>query len=265
MVGSLGRCKNLNISLLQKVTILNSYMFSKVYYFLYASYPDKKFFKKCDQIQRWFLSATKEPFNPKKVYIPRMALSRFWREKKMGGFNLVSVQAKYLGMKIRMFARFINEDGPVGRHLKKQLTTFDKPGKPCIIFRVKRKPIRADPFIASIMEASKILKLRTIDETSTASNELNGKFLCSEKMVNVLDSPLKTVAALRDTLNDPLVLSSKQTVWKEEHEIDFPVVWSYLSKKKKVRAHIRSFLMKIWNGILFFPDHCPLCGIDVLF
>jgi hypothetical protein len=73
------RIKKFYLNNLQKCLIFNTYIIPKLYYFLFASNPQQKFFKKIQQLQRWFLSNDNEVFSPKK-YICSLLLYIDYKE-----------------------------------------------------------------------------------------------------------------------------------------------------------------------------------------
>jgi len=57
--------------------------------------------------------------------------------------------------------------------------------------------------------------------------------------------------------------SNNQTKLNELININFDEIFKYLVELKKFRSTIKVFLIKVWNGILFIPNTCPLCLADV--
>lgn len=153
IVESLNHLKRLNLTIPQKVIVLNCYIFSGLFYFLWATSPTEIFYKTCDKIMRWFLQNSKYSFDPSRTYTLHMSLKHFQRPKSYGGFGLVCIRAKALAFKWILFNRYRGVNCPFSTLLFTTLTHSRK--KPGIVLKVAKKvPKIAKGFARDLIQAS---------------------------------------------------------------------------------------------------------------
>ena len=251
--------KSFKLSLIQKATVLNTYAFSKLYYFLQCSSPSINFFKKCDKIQRWFLSSTLDNFDPTKNYRTSMALHRLQNTKTEGGLNIVNIFAKFLAFRIRTFIKFRHEDNYFTNILLNDLR--DNKFKISAIFTKKNANIT--PFTKYLFIALKYFTLSTSPEelqTCSIDDILNNQIPLYHE--NILVSELST-SEISKKIHKKLYLNKETPeriieLLKIFPNIDFTKCFKKIFKMK-IRSTIKSFIFKIWNAILYLPDECNLC------
>jgi exonuclease III len=157
VIDKLNYLKRLNLCTSQKIVVLNTYAFSALYYYLWASSPSKPFFKLCEKVQRWFLGCRKDKFHHSNTYSLPTALAVYRRPKSHGGFGLANVKAKSAAMKWRLFERYRNVDSPF-RNLLYSLLCLAQPKKCAnVLHGIKRIPTLATGYARELIYASQRL------------------------------------------------------------------------------------------------------------
>jgi hypothetical protein len=266
IVEKLNDIKKQNLSTIQKVVVLNVYIFSSLYYFLWASSPTKPFYKYCDQVSRWFLGVKKERFDPSKSYPLFLPLSTFNKPKIFGGFGLVNIQAKTFSFKWRLFMRYKLIDSPFRDYIYSSL--LDIQPKKKFVLALNRTPKNASNWAKDLIQASKLLKptfsAKNVDDLFMESSiqlPQSANFKggpaenseCKEVAARILNSS-KPFEELRE--GQKKLLACYPT-------LDYGVIWKDFSVFKTLRPAIRSFCIKLFNAGIFLPDDCPLCKVRI--
>jgi hypothetical protein len=256
--------KKLNLSISQKVTTLNMYVFSSLYYYLWASSPSKFFFKLCDKVQRWFLGNGKFLFDSSRTYPLHMPLKTFQKPIEFGGFGLVNIKAKSLSFKWKLFERYRNVDCPFRELLFTLLKISGK--KENILFNVKKIPSTSISYGRDLIEAALLLK-PTFEVTKLLDVFSASKI--THPFLDILPNGI-TSSELTPTKELALRILNSETSFNQLREgqkqlmsfcptLNYDTVWRTIRSLNKFRPAIKSFVYTLFNAGLFLPSSCPLC------
>jgi hypothetical protein len=251
--------KRFKLSWLQKATVVNVFVFPKLFYNLYGSTPKPDFFIKVNNLTKWFFSNEQTVYDKKKTYVLTMNLDRLCRKVEDGGINLVHIEAKYLAIKLQMFHKLIKKELPYSEKIIEMLSDYErklnKSSSP--IFHLKKDNEILPQIIIDILPLIRKGKWSTqIDNiTTTMTSNLEASTIyINNKMLN---SSLKNCYKIAiEILSKPLYTRT-QILWINEYGIDINYCWKTISKVK-CRPALKSFLIKLWNNAIYFPDRC-LC------
>jgi hypothetical protein len=266
IVESLNHLKRLNLSIPQKVIVLNSYIFSSLYYFLWATSPTDLFYKTCDKIMRWFLQNSKFSFDPSRTYTLHMALKNFQRPKSCGGFGLISIRAKALAFKWILFNRYRGVNTPFTTLLYTLLLHARK--KPGIVLQVAKKvPRSAKGLAKDLIHASILLKpsfhAQSLCDLFTDLPIALPHIPCI-KSPNANTASTKEIALrLLNAEHDFLLLRDEQKLICSLISVDWDTVWKQMLTLKDYRSNVISFLYRMLNACLWLPASCPGCKQDL--
>lgn len=257
--------KNLNLTFLQKIVVLNVYFFSRLHYFTYGISPNEKFFKKCNQISRWFLTSSKEPYDGRKIYTSQIALERLCRKKKDGGRNLISMKHKVLATKIKIFQKFRNLKTKFSKFMLQNLEIISSKKDISTLFTAKKVPTKSNGYVRDLYKAILMteLSISPVKKTGCATKLFDSIELfikCYDgKWINI-DSPVKEITkCLLENEYPPTVIYTRLRHIDKYIECDYNQIWKFI-ETAKLRSAIKAFLYKLWNGALFLPEEkCVLC------
>jgi hypothetical protein len=242
------------------VTVLNTYTFSSIYYYLWATSPSKPFYKLCDKIQRWFLGNAKLIFDNSKTYPLHMPLSVFQKPKDKGGFGLVNIKSLALSLKWKLFIRFKNTPS----FMDYLDLSFGKASnrKKNLLINAKRKPHSINGIPGDILQAAIALK------PILTSDKVEDIFTCEIKLPQVAGFPVEVASYNTKSLSARINNSIKEfeTLRKGQFElisycpsINYDTLWRNIPKIRKIRPALKCFIIKIFNAGIFLPDRCPVC------
>lgn len=267
IVTKLNVLKRLNLSISQKVVVLNTYIFSSLYYYLWATSPPEQVYKHVDKIMRWFLGMKKERFDPSKSYPLHMPLHVFQRPKDQGGFGLTNVKAKALAFKWMLLDRFRVKETPFRNYIFSALSIHKTKKKDNVLSKVKRPPNSATGIIRELFKASQLLQpnfeAQTLEEVfsekmisypkTSIHEEFSDRSITTKELALRVQHSLKPIDSLRDG----------QVLLKAQYQIDYGIIWKKIRVFRKLRPGIKSFLIKLYNAGIYIPSDCPLCGDKV--
>jgi exonuclease III len=268
IVEKLNYLKRLNLALSQKVTVLNCYIFSGLFYFLWATSPTVHFFKLCDKIMRWFLGNTKFTFDPSRTYPLHMSLKIFQRPKSHGGFGLISIKAKALAFKWRLFERYRNVDCPFSTLLY-SLLKLSRKKQGNVLRDALKLPVAASSFARDLIQTSILLKptfqaTELLDVfTNTSITYPVIPYIPSHPNLNFITTKELSLR-LMDAEHPFTLLRKEQKLICSLVPINYDTVWKQIRTLKGLRSSVMSFIYRLFNAGLYLPARCPLCQQDDL-
>ena len=254
--------KKFKFSYLQKALVTNVYVYPKVLYHLCATTPPETFFKEVEKLTRWFFSNSKV-YSANKIYPLQMSMLRMAQPKDRGGFGLNLLQFKLLSMKVSTIMK-MDKNGVAPHyqiHFGLNLPNNLKPSSP--LFWIKKSSQNQHSFVNMCIPFFSKARLSVVEDKVVESphSDLKSPLIyCGRKDSNVkplnltLDSSKNCYLALLD-LNCP-DLTETQKKWALTFNMVFSNIFSEIMKTK-MRPHIKSFLIKLWNNAVFFPSPCP--------
>lgn len=267
IVENLNSLKRLNLSIPQKVTVLNCYVFSGLFYFLWATSPSNLFYKACDKVMRWFLENSKFSFDPSRQYPLHMALDIYKRPKSRGGFGLVCVKSKALAFKWKLFNRYRTINCPFSMLLHSLLKVSRK--RPGLVLRdAKKVPTLAKGYARDLIQVSLLLK------PSFQATDLSEVFTDTQISLPHVpgigcssfpnDSTTKEITLrLLNAEHDFTLLREEQKKICSLVQVNWDTVWKQMLSLKGYRTSVLSFLYRMLNAGLWLPSSCPLCRQNV--
>src|SRR5579883_1153483 len=269
IIEKLNYLKRLNLSISQKVTVLNCYIFSGLFYFLWATSPSNLFYKSCDKVMRWFLQNSKFSFDPSRQYPLHMALDIYKRPKSKGGFGLVCIKSKALAFKWKLFNRYRTVNCPFSKLLYSQLKVSRK--KPGLVLRdAKKVPALAKNFARDLIQVSLLIKpsfqAANLEELFTDTQiilpHVPGirRFLFSNNLAT------KEISLrLLNAEHDFSLLRDEQKKICSIVQVNWDTVWKQMLSLKDYHSNVISFLYRMLNACLWLPASCPGCKQDLSF
>jgi exonuclease III len=270
MKESFEKWKRLNLSLIGKKTVINSYIAPQLFYNMTVVSLTINQQKLLNKMFRWFLAPTKMKFSESKSYTQLMSLKRYQKSHEFGGFGIINLLARQYTFKITLLKKLLIQDHWIGNLIKNFLDGIEKKKKldvsPIFISRQWNK-MKIPIFIKEILLATNNIKISSqMNKYSYCKSvELNELFIntitLSEYPYYNHDTIQKSTKEIRSkeiykslvyNLNKEDVLSSKQIEWFKKWNLNFGETWKWILKLK-VRRMVKSFLFKIWNDALFVP------------
>jgi hypothetical protein len=259
IVDLLNRCKKLNLAISQKVTILNTYAFSQLYYFLWATTPTEPFYKEVNKIMRWFLNNSKFPYDRSRTYPLHMALSIFQKPKAFGGFDLISLRAKSFAMKWMLLERYRNVDCPFRTLLFSTLTLARKT-KGNVLAEAKKIPQAATGFARDLIQTAMLIK--PVFQATNLQSVFSDSAITYPDVTEIKSNGTTVKDLSRRILNSVQPFSSLRDGQKKLCAIcpiDWNTIWQKLRSLKGLRPAVRSFLCRFLNAGIYLPISCPVC------
>jgi len=265
----LNNLKNLNLCLSQKVVVLNTYIFSGLYYYLWASTPSPLFFKLCDKIQRWFMGVSKDRFDQTKTYSLHMALTIFKKPKSHGGFGLVDLKTKSMSFKWKLLERYRTVESPFRTLIFSQLKTAQSLKKNNVLSQSKKCPSSALGYAREIIQGAILLKpsfqATELDEVFTPTT------ITLPKIVGLADEGVTEISPTRELALRMLHCQRPFDELRDGQKalqllcpsLNYDTVWKEMYVFRKLRPAVKSFLRKMFNAGIFLPTSCPLCNVEI--
>jgi len=267
IIEKLNYLKRLNLSISQKVTVLNCYIFSGLFYFLWATSPSNLFYKSCDKVMRWFLQNSKFSFDPSRQYPLHMALDIYKRPKSKGGFGLVCIKSKALAFKWKLFNRYRTVNCPFSKLLYSQLKVSRK--KPGLVLRdAKKVPALAKNFARDLIQVSLLIKpsfqAANLEELFTDTQIILPHVPGIRRFSFPNNLATKEISLrLLNAEHDFSLLRDEQKKICSFVQVNWDTVWKQMLSLKGYRTTVLSFLYRMLNAGLWLPSRCPLCQQDV--
>ena len=222
--------KNFNTNIKCKATIWNTFILSKIWYWIWGLNPTTRQISQLRNIQNWFVFHNESHYEEDRKYVMRMNKNRANREMSEGGLNLWYYKDRINAQKINLIERSMKQKGIMSDIIHSVLKTGS-------IKRNTQLGTNIFKYIKFFKKNRELLKENEIVSTRAIYNALISK------------------------KNEKSNLTENQLEYQKILRFPFPNIWSII-QNIKASNKIRFFLWRYFSNLLPIPRKkpCVICG-----